>query len=198
MTLAQPVQPLSPEQYYRLERAAQTKSDYYRGEVFAMGGGTIRHSLICMNLGAGLHTRLAASPCTAYESNLRLKIKATGLRTYPDVSVYCDPPEPDEEDASGETLTNPTVLFEVLSKSTEAYDRGFKARNYRQIASLRGYLLIAQEEPRVEAYQRQGDGPWVLSEADGMESVVMIESIRITMPLAEIYARVDFGERGTT
>src|SRR5436190_2986106 len=126
MGLPQPIRRFTPAEYYRMERDAPYKSDYYTGEIFAMAGGTARHSLICSNHVRELGNRLIDTPCVVYESNLRLKVKATGLRTYPATSVYCDPMERDEEDPYAETYTNPSVLFEVLSKSTEGYDRGLK------------------------------------------------------------------------
>src|SRR4051812_24533660 len=121
MSVAEPVKRYTPQEYYVLERAAAYKSDYYKGEIFAMSGGTVAHSRISSNLVREVGNRLKGSPCDAYESNLRLKVKATGLRCYPDASVYCGKLERDPEDSSGETVTNPTVLFEVLSPSTEAY-----------------------------------------------------------------------------
>src|SRR3954467_5527896 len=109
MTVAQPVTRFTPAEYYRLEREATYKSDYYKGEIFAMSGGTSRHSLICANLTRELGNRLKGTPCATYEANLRVKIKSTGLRTYPDASVFCSPLERDDEDSLGETCTNPTV-----------------------------------------------------------------------------------------
>jgi Uma2 family endonuclease len=192
MGFAKPVQRFTPEEYYRLERAADYKSDYYRGEIFAMSGGTIRHSMITANLVRDVGQKLLGKPCTVFEANMRLKIKPTGLRTYPDASVYCDAPERDDEDSFAETLVNPTVIFEVLSKSTEAYDRGLKAENYRQIESLRAYVLVSQNAPHVEAYEREPGGPWVLKEARGLESSLKIAALAIELPLAGVYYRVDF------
>jgi Uma2 family endonuclease len=170
------------------------KSDYYAGEIFAMSGGTIRHSLICSNIGGELRERLKGKPCRAYESNLRLLTRKSGLRNYPDVSVYCGPLLRDEEDRTGETVTNPTVLFEVLSKSTEGYDRGLKAENYRSIESLKAYVLVSQERPHVEIFERQGNGTWLLREERGMEAVLAIPAIGVELPLAEVYDGVDFTE----
>src|SRR5260370_5312452 len=121
----------TPAEYYELERKADYKSDYYDGEIFGMAGGTERHSLICTNVGGEIRQRLKGTPCAAYESNLRLKVKATGLRTYPDVSVYCGELERDPDDPQGETMTNPTLLFEVLSPSTEASALPTTAPHYR-------------------------------------------------------------------
>ena len=157
-----------------------------------MSGGTIAHSRICKNLTRRIDEQLDGKSCEVFESNLRLKIKATGLRTYPDASVYCGPIERDEEDTDGETYTNPTAIFEILSKTTEAYDRGFKASNYRQIATLRAYVFIAQSEPHAEIYERQPDNSWVLREVRGLESTLAVPPIAVELRLAELYARVDF------
>ncbi len=192
MGVPKPVKRCTVQQYYELERTAAYKSDYYAGEIFAMAGGSRRHSLIVMNIGGELRQRLKGKPYTAYESNLRLKTKSTGLRSYPDVSIYCDPLEKDVEDRDGETFLNPTVLFEVLSPSTEAYDRGLKSASYRLIDSLRAYVLVSQESPHVEIFERQPDDSWSLREARGLEAVLKIRPIEIDLPLSEIYERVDF------
>lgn len=197
MSLPQCIKRFTPREYYELERKAEYKSDYYDGEIFAMSGGTSRHSVIILNIGGELRQRLKGKPCNPYESNLRLKVMATGLRTYPDVSVYCGPLERDEEDPYEETYINPTVVFEVLSKSTEGYDRGWKAENYRQIESLKAYVLVSQESPHVEIFERQPDRSWRLRETRGLDTILTISAIQVELPLAEIYDRVDFavGER---
>jgi Uma2 family endonuclease len=192
MGLSDPAKRYTPDEYYRLERDAAIKSDYYDGEMFAMAGGTTRHSLIVMNIGGELRQRLKGNPCAPSDSNQRLKIKDTGLRVYPDVSVYCGPLEYDEEDANTETATNPIVLFEVLSPSIEVYDRGFKAENYRHIASLRAYVLVSQEKPQVEVYERQTDNSWLLREENRLDAAVNLPGTGVTLPLAEIYDRVEF------
>ncbi len=194
MTAPPSIRKFTPAEYYSLERDAEYKSDYYQGEIFATAGGTIRHSAICTNLSGELRSRLKGTPCRAYESNLRLKVAATGLRTYPDVSVYCGPLEPDPEDPAGETLTNPTVLCEVLSPSTEAYDRGLKAGNYRRISSLEAYVLVAQDSVSIELHERQPNGDWLLHDVRGLDQSLKITAINITLPLSEIYDGVDFAE----
>ena len=194
MTQPQAVKRFTPQEYYRLEQDAVSRNEYYNGEIFAMAGGTATHSLICNNIGGEARARLKGGPCTIYESNLRLKLKATGLRTYPDVSIYWDPLETDEEDPYRETYTNPSVLFEVLSKSTEAYDRGAKPENYRKVKSLRAYALVSQYAPHVELYERQADGNWLFREFLGLDATVSIQSPRLDLPMAEIYARVQFEE----
>lgn len=192
MALAEPVKRYTPQEYYALEREAEYKSDYYKGEIFNRSGGTANHSLITANIGGEVRNRLKGKPCRAYESNLRLAILATGLRCYPDISVYCGPLAFDPEDKSAETATNPTLLFEVLSKSTEGYDRGLKAENYRQIPSLRAYVLVSQRAAHVEIFERQPNGPWLLRDADGPGAVVKLPAIDVDLPLSEIYAGVEF------
>ena len=181
---------MTVEEYYRQERAAEFKSDYYDGEIFAMSGGTIRHSQITSNLVREVGIRLKGTPCRTLESNLRLSIQKTGLRCYPDMSVYCGPFEKDPEDSSGETVTNPTVIFEVLSQSTEAYDRGVKSNNYRQIKSLQAYALVSQTNPQVEVFFRQPDNSWLLR--DFKESdILSIPAIKLELLLNEIYTDVE-------
>jgi Uma2 family endonuclease len=197
MGLPQPVRRYTVQEYYELDRAAEFKSEFYGGEIFAMAGGTVDHSRICSNLIGEIRTCLRGKPCEVFESNLRLKIKATGLRTYPDASVYCGPMERDEEDSTGQTFTNPTVVFEVLSPSTEGYDRGFNAENYRQVQSLRAYVLISQRMPHAEIFERQPDDSWLLREVRGREATLNIPSIGVVLPLAEMYARVEFPPAGT-
>ena len=168
MGLPQRVKRYTPQEYYRIERAAAYKSDYYDGEIFDMSGGRLSTVGISINIAGELRQRLKGKPCVPYESNLRLRVVATGLRCYPDASVYCGPMERDEEDSAGETVTNPTVLFEVLSKSTEAYDRGFKSEKYRQIESLKAYVLVSQTAAHAEVYQRLPDGSWCLPTPAGL------------------------------
>jgi Uma2 family endonuclease len=193
MSLAQKVKRYTPQEYYALEREAAYKSDYYNGEIFAMSGGMSRHSLISANITGEMRQRLKGKPCAAYASNQRLKAKATGFRCYPDVSIYCGKLEYDPEDSQSETAINPTVVFEVLSKSSERYDRGFKARNYRRIESLAAYILVSQTAAEVEVYTRDEDGDWKLHEINGLDSSVHIPGVDLMLPMGEIYDRVELG-----
>ena len=136
--------------------------------------------------------RLKGGLCAVYESNLRLKVQATGLRCYPDMGVYCGPLERDQEDPSGETVTNPTVIFEVLSKSTEGYDRGLKFESYRQIPTLKAYVLVSQVAAHVEVNEPSADGSWILRDVKGIEAMLTVPGINIKIPLAEIYDRITF------
>jgi len=189
--------PVTPAQYYEMERHALEKHDYYQGEVFdvyAMSGGTSNHSRIKTDLIIALGTKLRGKPCQPYDSDQRIRVTSTGLRTYPDASVFCADLDYDPEDNQRETATNPAVIFEVLSPSTEGYDRGFKAEQYRQIPSLQAYVLIAQDRPHVEILTRSGADPshWTLTEALGLDADISIAPIEVRLPLAEIYGRVTF------
>jgi len=148
-------------EYLAFETASESKHEYIHGEVFAMAGGTITHGALGMAVGAALSAALRDRPCRVLSSDVRVRSKATGLATYPDVTVVCQKIEVDDEDKHG--VLNPTLIVEVLSDSTEAYDRGAKAAHYRRIPSLREYVLVAQDEPRIEVYRRNERGKWELS-----------------------------------
>ncbi len=190
MALPETVRQLSEREYLDIERAAEFKSEFFDGEMFAMAGGTFRHSLLSTNCAGELRERLRGGRCLVCNADLRIKIAATGLLTYPDLSVICGPPQfvPGTDD----TVLNPTVLVEVLSDSTEAYDRGKKFENYRQIETLREYLLVSQKEPRIEQFIRQPDGCWVLNEAAGLKASLNLPSLQVTLSLAEVFANVHF------
>jgi Uma2 family endonuclease len=189
MGLAQKVPRLTPMEYLTIERAAPTKSEFYDGEMFAMAGGTALHSLIGTNVTGEFRNKLRGKHCVPYNADLRIQVQATGLFTYPDLSVICGPLQFADAD---DTVTNPSVLVEVLSPSTEAYDRGQKFLQYRQIPSLREYLLVSQHEPLLELFVRQDNNLWSLREAAGLDARLEIPSLEITVSLAEIYANVDF------
>jgi Uma2 family endonuclease len=189
MGLPQRVAVLTSEEYLTIERAATFKSEFYRGEMFAMSGGTPKHSRINTNVIGELNTRLKGRPCVPYESNLRIKC-ATGLYTYPDASVVCG--ELEFDDQRKDTVLNPTLIVEVLSKSTEAYDRGKKFDHYRTIPSLREYLLVSQGEPTIQRFLRNDDGSWTLTAVTGLEQSLMLRSIDVELPLSEVFDRVDF------
>jgi Uma2 family endonuclease len=189
MGLAQKVPRLTPMEYLAIERAAPTKSEFYDGEMFAMAGGTALHSLIGTNVTGEFRNKLRGKHCVPYNADLRIQVQATGLFTYPDLSIICGPLQFADAD---DTVTNPSVLVEVLSPSTEAYDRGQKFLQYRQIPSLREYLLVSQHEPLLELFVRQDNNLWSLREAAGLDARLEIPSLEIAVSLAEIYANVDF------
>ena len=185
-----PFRRLTEAAYLKIERAAEFKSEFFDGEMFAMAGGSPQHSLIATNLAREFGNRLMSSQCVPYNADLRIKVETTGLCTYPDLSVICGPLKFAE--GTDDTVVNPTLLLEVLSDSTEAYDRGKKFEHYRQISTLQEYLLISQKEPRIEQFIRQPDGRWLLNESAGREASVHLPALRITLSLSEIFAKVTF------
>ena len=187
----QPQQRYSPQEYLELERKAEYKSEYFAGEIFAMSGASERHNLIVMNVAAALHTQFRGRPCKVYASDMRVKVSPTGLYTYPDVVAVCE--EVQLEDDQLDTLLNPTVLVEVLSKSTEAYDRGDKAGHYRKLSSLAEYVLISQDKHHIEHYARQPDNHWLLSEASDLKETLVLPSVNASLVLSDVYDRIDLG-----
>ena len=181
---------VTPEEYLRLERQSECKSEYLNGEIFAMGGASEAHNLIAGNIFGELRPQLKDRPCRVYISDMRGKVRSIGLYTYPDVVVVCGVPE--FEDSETDTLLNPTVLVEVLSPSTERYDRIAKTSYYRTIDSLAEHLLVAQDEIRLEQYVRQPNEQWLLSEYVTIDAVVTLSSIECTLKLRDVYERITF------
>ena len=185
----QPKTFLTPEQYLEIERAAEYKSDYCDGEMFAMAGAGEAHNVLVGNLVADLHQQLRSRPCRVYSNDMRVRVHATGLYTYPDVVVVCG--ERRFLDDRRDTLLNPSLLIEVLSPSTEAYDRGRKFEHYRSIESLGEYLLVASDRVHADLYTRQPDGRWLLTSADRLEDSLDLESVGCRLALADLYEKVD-------
>lgn len=184
----EPTRRVRIEDYLALERQAETKSEYLDGEVFAMTGASRPHNLITLNVAASLHGQLKGRGCEAYVGDMRVRIPAVNLYTYPDVTVVCG--EPRFDDAEMDTLLNPALVLEVLSPTTEGYDRGKKFAWYRTAESLREYVLVAQDEVRVELFTRQEDGHWLLSEASRLEEAISLASIGCELRMADVYDRV--------
>jgi Uma2 family endonuclease len=182
------------EEYLALEREAEFKSEYIRGEIVAMSGGTYTHALIAANVLAGLGVRLRGTECRALGSDMRLLILREGIGTYPDAMVLCGKPE--FHDGRSDVLLNPTVVIEVLSPSTEAYDRGLKFEFYRSIPSLRHVVFVAQDHMSIEVYERT-DAGWILQPAQGPDSIAALNAIGVDLPLSEIYENVEFPENPT-
>lgn len=187
---SQPKTFYTPDEYLTLERASQTKHEYYNGEIFAMSGATKEHVLIVTNLVVELGTQLKMGPCTVYSTDLRVRVAPDGLYTYPDVIVVCD--EPRFSDEQDDTLLNPALIIEVLSESTKDYDRGGKFEQYRTIESFVEYLLIAQDRPHVEHHTRQPDGSWLLHETNSLEDTIQLKSVPCSLRMADIYFRISF------
>ncbi|MFO0890054.1 MAG: Uma2 family endonuclease [Isosphaeraceae bacterium] len=182
----------TPAEYLAFERNSPIRHEYHRGELFAMTGASREHNLISLNLGREISGQLIDRPCEAYVSDMRVQVEATGLYTYPDVVVVCGQPE--FEDKQVDTLLNPTVVFEVLSESTEAYDLGVKFGNYRRIRSLREYVLVSQDRMMVERFARRG-GEWVLTDYSQPDQSLELDSIGCKVVLERIYAKVQFPEK---
>jgi Uma2 family endonuclease len=176
------------EEYLALERSSEERNEYFDGEIFAMGGASEKHNLIVVNVSASLHTQMRGKPCKVYVSDLRVKIRQTGLCAYPDVVALCGDAQFDDEHL--DTLLNPTVIIEVLSKSTQRYDRWEKFAQYRKIDSLLQYVLISQDRIRIESYVRQPDSQWLMSEMSQPQEKLKLVSIQATLLLADVYDRV--------
>ena len=185
----QPRPRIPPEEYLAQERQSERKHEYFDGEIFAMSGASPTHVMIVGNVVTALNIQLVGRDCGVYASDLRVKVSATGLYTYPDVVVICGAPQFDDD--QGDTLTNPQVIVEVLSPSTEDYDRGRKFGQYRAIPSFVEYVLIAQEKHHVEHFVRQRDNRWLLSETNQAEDTIPLDSIGCQIALADIYAKVN-------
>jgi Uma2 family endonuclease len=183
---------LSPQEYLAQERLADFRSEFYGGEMFAMAGASWEHTLIKDNMAGEARNQLKSRPCHVLTSDLRVKITATGLYTYPDIVVVCD--EPQFEDDKFDTLLNPRTLVEVLSDSTEKYDRGLKFGHYRQLPSVQEYVLVAQDRPLVERYVRQADNSWVLTVFSELAQTFAFGAIPVHIALADIYRGVAFPE----
>ncbi len=186
----QPQTYLTPEEYLAFEREAEVKHEYYAGEIFAFAGASRQHNLIVANVIRELGNEVKARPCEVYPSDMRVRVSPTGLYTYPDVTVVCG--EARFGDEHSDTLLNPTVIVEVLSPSTEGYDRGEKFEHYRKLDSLQEYLVIAQERHHVEHHVRQPEGQWLLSETDSVDAVIELPSIACHLLVADIYEKVEF------
>ncbi len=200
----QPKSYITPEEYLEIDRKAERKSEYYNGQMFPMHeeaarpgqvGDRVRfHSLLVVNLLASLHRQLRSWHSEIYPIQMRLHVGDTGSSAYPDVVVVCG--DPRFLDDRTDTLLNPTLVIEVLSASTEAYDRGLKAQRYRTIDSLKEYLFVGSDDIAVELYTRRPDGRWLLTTATRMEDSLDLESIGCRLLLSDIYEKVDLAPTG--
>ncbi len=172
------------EDYLALERAANVKHEFLGGEIYAMAGGTREHAALAANVTAALSAQLRGKPCQAHSSDLRVRVLATGLATYPDVTVVCGPAELDPEDRH--TVVSPILLVEVTSPSTEDYDRGEKLQHYRRIPSLREVVVVSHRERCLEVFRRDAAGDWQRSEARASHALVL-ESVGASLEVDDIY-----------
>lgn len=178
------------EEYLALDRDAEIKSEYRAGEIVAMAGASRAHVAIVGNIMASLVPQLRGRPCQAFSSDLRVRAASSARYTYPDVAVVCG--QQIVENTKPETLLNPTVLVEVLSESTEAYDRGEKFAHYRRILSLTDYVLVAQDRPYVEHYQRHDEEIWLFRAFEGPDAVLALPILDCTLALRDVYDKVEF------
>ncbi len=185
-----PTRLLSEQEYLARERTAEFKSEFYRGEIFAMAGATREHNLIAANVSRALGNQLANRPCEVYQSDMKVRVAATGLYTYPDVVVGCG--ELQFVDSAKDALLNPIVLIEILSSSTAAYDCGTKAAHYRLLDSLKEFLLIDQNVPFAEHYIRDDGETWRVVRHEGIDTTIDLKSIGCRLVLADVYQKVQF------
>jgi len=180
----------TPREYLALEEVATYKSEYYQGEIFQMAGGSYNHNVISSNINALLNNALDNKPCVVFSSVMRLNVRKNGLFTYPDAMVVCGTPQFFEE--RSDTITNPVLIVEVLSPSTETYDRKGKFTLYKAVSTIQDYVLVDQDEALVEYYHRLEPRKWLLETYEGLESVVSLNSIEVELPLQKIYRKVLF------
>ncbi len=183
---------ISQEQYLGMERASEEKHEYYKGEVFVMSGASIPHNDLFHNIYTALGNFLKGKNCKPYGSDLRINIPLISLYTYPDISIVCGKPE--TTDTFADTVTNPSVIIEILSKSTRDYDRGTKFNLYRSIKTLKEYILIDSTKISVELFSKEDDNKWVLSEFKQLTDHFVITTIHLTLPLKDLYEDVDIDE----
>ena len=180
------------EEYLRLEEKSVGKNEFHDGEILAMSGGSYEHSRITANVIGALGNRLAGSPCYVLDSNMRVRVGLGSDYVYPDASILCGDPVFDPADRNRTTVLNPRVVVEVLSDSTEAYDRGGKFALYRDVPSLAEYVLVSQRGPAIDTFRRGADGSWVFSPSAGLGAAAKLPSVGIELPLAEVYAGINF------
>ncbi len=185
----QPLIHLTPDQYLSAERQSDTKSEYFDGEIFAMAGASREHNQISANLVRVLGNQLLDKPCNVYSSDMKVRIDKARKYTYPDLVIACQTER--FEDEHRDVLLNPVVILEILSDSTEAYDRGRKFLHYQLLDSLTNYLLVSQDAPRIEIFTRQQNNAWLYAEFHGLDAVVEIESIGCNLRLGDVYHKVD-------
>ena len=185
---------LTPDEYLTLERRAEFKSEYANGEMYAMSGGSLPHSIIAGNLGRLIGNQLVDRPCIVLNSDMKVWIEEVDKFTYPDLSALCG--EPRFYGESQDVITNPSFIAEVLSPSTELYDRGDKFRKCQRLLSLKEYLLVSQSEMLVELYKRQDDGTWNLRGIDLPDELIQLPSIECKVRLGDLYQKVEFESAG--
>jgi Uma2 family endonuclease len=176
------------QEYLALERAAEFRNEFVNGQIRALSGGSLAHNLLVGNLLVGIREQLRGRSCSVFSNALRVKVDTLETYVYPDVVALCEPPR--LEDAHADTLLNPAVIVEVLSESTERYDRGDKFAHYRKIDSLREYILVAQDKVRIEQYVRHGEH-WLFNEISDPAGALRIETLGCEIAIRDVYDRVE-------
>jgi Uma2 family endonuclease len=183
---------ITVDEYLKIERSAKSKSEYFNGEMFAMAGATRNHQVICDNILFSLKNQIKNKHCIAFGGDLRVKVNKAGLYTYPDISALCGKELFDDEEK--DTLTNPQLIIEVLSDSTEAYDRGKKFAFYRQIESLKEYILVSQSSKKIERFAKNETGFWTLSETNSDTDILCLSALECNLSIEDVYDKVEFSE----
>jgi Uma2 family endonuclease len=190
MSLQRALAVFTPDEYLDLERLSEIRHEFLDGTVYAMAGESPTHSAICFNLNVAIGTQLRGTNCRGFSPNMKVRAGEAGLYAYPDLAVACG--EAFFHDRHGDVLLNPVVVFEVLSRSTQTYDRGEKFERCKSIETLRDCVLVSQDRPRPEHFSRQPDGTWPHTELDGADADLALDSINCHVPLVDIYDRIDF------
>lgn len=181
---------ITAAEYLARERAAEFKSEFYDGEIFAMAGASLLHNRVSANLSVEIGSQLKKGPCQSFTGDLKVYVERTGNFFYPDLVVVCGPVE--VHDGKTDVIVNPTLLVEVLSPSTESFDRGMKFLNYQRIPSLKEYLIVAQDRPLVQRYVRQDDNGWLLTSFEELDATVELKSVPVSISLSDVYDRIEF------
>ena len=195
MALPKDAPQMTEAEYLEFERHSDLRHEYIAGGIYAMTGASRWHNIISSNINTQFNLQLQNRPCEVYQSDMRVKVKTAQLYTYPDVVVVYDPPQFSDDEF--DTLLNPTVLIKVLSPSTANYDRGKKLQEYQQITTVQEYLLVAQDEARIERYLRQETSrDWLYRDVRGLDAKLELPSIQCTLALADVYRKVSFEPEG--
>jgi Uma2 family endonuclease len=190
MSLQRALAVFTPEEYLALERLSEIRHEFLDGTVYAMAGESPTHSAICFNLAGALHPQLRGTSCRGFSPNMKVRAGEAGLYAYPDLAVACG--ETFFHDRHGDVLLNPVVVFEVLSRSTQTYDRGEKFERYKSIETLRDYVLVSQDRALLEHFSCRPDGTWAHAEMEGTDAALTLDSINCRLALADVYDRVEF------
>lgn len=183
---------ITAEEYLYYERKTETKHEYFQGEIFAMSGASFKHNRIFSNTFTSLGSKLKGKKCFPYGSDMRIHIPKNTLYTYPDITVFCQKIQSTDDEF--DTAKNPTVIFEILSKSTRNYDKGQKFTLYRDIETLKEYILIDSEKISIEKFSKNNDNSWTLTEYKNLDDVFYIKAIEVSIALTDVYDGVDFEE----